>query len=222
MLHPGEWPLVRDHRFKLLVLIGDPAASLICRRFYEVNEITNRYTARGEEGEEREEGEGGIQLLRIELSPFETDKANAPYIADLRRRNRHDPQFQFHDLPALDEHLRSFQPPEAELSRLGDDERWLLLSHHNFLVSSPELLRAAHKLVLVATTEDLLFEAYCTTATEGLEYYLRCVHPGVQVSARKGDGCLAACLPACWRATGAAGQSWCTSRATLFTSAKTS
>jgi hypothetical protein len=171
MLHVGEWPLVREHGFKVLVLIGDPH-SLHCRRFYERHAIASRYSVRGQD----------VSLLRIDLAAFENDKHTAPYDADIRKHNRHDLSFRFHDLAALDQHLRSFVPPEAELAALGPaDRRWLLLNHHNFLTSSPELLRAAHKLVLFATTEDLLFESYSTTATEGLEYYRRCVHPGVQV-----------------------------------------
>jgi hypothetical protein len=176
-MEPNEWPLVRDHGYKILVLVGDPY-SYFCRRFCEKHALLRKYC--------RDDlAAGSIEQLNVNLAPFEADRKSAPYEADIRKYNRHHMSFQCYDLEALNEHLKTRQPdgPFSDgpiTNSIG--QRFLLFNYTDFLMV-PELLLAAHSIVLVSASESLLFEAFATTHSDGLTYYERCVHPGMQVSA---------------------------------------
>jgi hypothetical protein len=182
-MEPSAWPLVRDHDYKILVVIGYPY-SITTRRFHEAHVVRQKYykTARS------------IELLNVNLDGFMTDKKDAPYDAELKKHNTQHAAFRAIDVESLDKHMKALKPGAPSTGRSDGSSclRFIVFNHHS-LMMHPELIDAAYSIVLVTAFQQVLYQDYNTTnINDGFPYYQRCVYPGVQVSSLTQAGLLAA------------------------------
>jgi hypothetical protein len=170
-MQPDEWRLVKEHRCRPLLLLGDPYTDF-CRRFYNRHRTLNKYSDEDEES-------ASIHLLKVELGEFEKPWKEAPYESDLRCHNPYAANFQTLDLDRIDAKLRTWLPEHVDVASLGGNS-FVLLNHHS-LLQCHELLVSMDKVVFVGTSEGRLFEAYSVDPRNGVHYFNTCVYPGVQV-----------------------------------------